>query len=88
MQDGGVIPVTGFPRVDGKAMRNAQGTTRTWCKTRASHTTHIRSRKVKHEEEQTWGIIARVFVGDSENGIFNIAPYTYWEICYKENFTM
>ena len=32
MQDGGVIPATRSPCVDGKATRNAQGTTRTRCK--------------------------------------------------------
>ena len=44
MQDDGVIPVAGFPRVDGMATRNSQRTTRTRSKTRFnSYIASIRS---------------------------------------------
>ena len=40
MQDGGVIPDSGFPRDGGMANEERAKTNRSRCKTRASHSTH------------------------------------------------
>ena len=48
MQDGGVFLITGFPRVDGKAMRKSQRTTRTRCNHEhlIHHTTFVHGRRL------------------------------------------
>ena len=48
MQEDGVLPDTGFPHVDGKAMRNSQRTTRTRCNHEhlKHHTTFVHERRL------------------------------------------
>ena len=45
-KDGGVLPITGFPHVGGKVKEEHVRNNSDMVQTRASHTTHIRSRKV------------------------------------------